>query len=78
MPLWITKSPPVFCFVFIVLFNHENYERKKKKQPVKVFYPSNTVPFQSSVDTDDTWIMVFGCNQFYTNNIDMYLTIFLY
>ena len=50
---WTAKSPSVFYFVFIGLFNYENYERKKK-QPVKVSYPSNTVPFQSSVDTDDT------------------------
>ena len=27
---------------------------KRKKQPVKVSYLSNTVPLQSSVDTDDT------------------------
>ena len=32
MPSWTAKSPSVFYFVFIVLFNYENYERKKKKQ----------------------------------------------
>ena len=35
---WTAKSPSVFYFVFIGLFNYENYEMKKK-QPV---------------DTDDT------------------------
>ena len=39
MPSWTAKSPPVFYFVFIVLFNHENYERKKKRNsPLK--YPT--------------------------------------
>ena len=39
MPSWTAKSPPVFYFVFIVLFSHENYERKKKRNsPLK--YPT--------------------------------------
>lgn len=33
-------------------------KEKEKKQPVKVSHPSNTVPFQSSADTDDTGIMI--------------------
>ena len=55
---WTAKSSSVFYFVFIGQFNYENYERKKK-QPAKVSYPSNTVPFQSSVDTDHTKSLTF-------------------